>query len=273
LELEGGKVAWDAFGAGPAIVLVQGTPSWSYIWRNVASVLSRSFTVYVFDLLGYGDSEASEEQEVSIAARGRTLTELLGRWELDRPAIAGHDIGGAAVLRANLLHGRAFRRIALVDAVVFAPWITPTTRHKQAHLDVYGTMPSHIFERIVAAHLETAVHGDFGEEAFESYLARWRGTRGQRDYLRKVAAFDEAHSREFEPLLPTTHPPVKVVWGERDAWLDPSLARRPGGDDPGSRCDADSRRGPLRHGGRARRGRADAAGLFRPNLPVARRSS
>jgi len=87
-------------------------------------------------------------------------------------------------------------------------------------------MPSHIFERIVAAHLETAVHGDFPEGAFEAYLDRWRGPEGQRRYVRKVGSFDEGHTRELEPLLSTVEPPVRIAWGEQDAWLDPSLAQR-----------------------------------------------
>jgi pimeloyl-ACP methyl ester carboxylesterase len=226
LEIDGGEIAWDSFGAGPPVVLVHGAPSWSFIWRNVAPELARSFTVYVYDLLGYGDSQASDEREVSIATHGRTVGKLLEHWGLEQPAIAGHDIGGAAVLRAHLLHERSFRRIALVDSVVLAPWVTPTTRHMQAHLDVYATMPSHIFERIVAAHLETAVHGELQQDAYEAYLGRWRGKDGQKRYLLRVAAFDEAHTRELEPLLSTIQPPLLVVWGEQDAWLDPSLARR-----------------------------------------------
>jgi len=45
LEVAGGEIAWDVFGSGSPVVLVHGTPSWSYIWRNVAPALSRSFTV------------------------------------------------------------------------------------------------------------------------------------------------------------------------------------------------------------------------------------
>ncbi|MBA3951665.1 MAG: alpha/beta fold hydrolase, partial [Rubrobacter sp.] len=89
-----GTVAFDVFGEGPPVVLVHGTPSRSYIWRNVAPALAERFTVYVFDLLGYGDSEP-KTRDVSIAAQSRLLTELIGRWGLEAPAIAGHDIGGA----------------------------------------------------------------------------------------------------------------------------------------------------------------------------------
>ncbi len=36
---------------------------------------------------------------------------------------------------------------------------------------------------------------------------------------------DEGHTAEFEPLLRSMRTPVRILWGERDAWLDPSVAR------------------------------------------------
>jgi hypothetical protein len=47
----------------------------------------------------------------------------------------------------------------------------------QAHLDASRTMPVHVYEQVVAAHLRTAT----------------------------------------EPLLPTLRIPVRLVWGEQDA--------------------------------------------------------
>jgi pimeloyl-ACP methyl ester carboxylesterase len=225
VNLPQGDIAFDTFGQGPPVVLVHGTPSWSYLWRRVVPGLTDRFTVYVFDLLGYGDSEPAG-QDVSIAAQTRLLTELIGLWELEAPAIAGHDIGGAIVLRAHLLDEVPFSRIALIDAVVLRPWITPTTRHMQAHLDVYRTMPTHIYERVAAAHIGTAVHRPMDEAAFEQYFARWRGEDGQAAYLQKVAQFDEGYTDEFVTLLGSMQTPVRIIWGERDAWLDPAFASR-----------------------------------------------
>lgn len=98
--------------------------------------------VHVFDLLGFGQSERHEQQVVSIRAQGAVLAELVQQWRLEAPALVGHDIGGAAVLWAHLLEGTPARQLALVDAVALRPWITPATRHLQAHLDVYRTMPT-----------------------------------------------------------------------------------------------------------------------------------
>ncbi len=234
VELSGREIAWDVFGDGPPVILLHGTPTWSYLWRKVVPTLARSFSVYVFDLPGYGNSPAPRDREISIRTHASTLVDLLDYWDLRTPAAVGHDIGGAALLRAHLVHGRRFRQLGLVDAVVLAPWITPTTRHIQDHLDAYGTMPRHIFEQITAAHLRTAVHRGLDDDAFSAYHAQWRGEGGQRAYLEKIVHFDEQHTREFEPLLETIRVPVLVLWGQQDAWLDPALARRLGDLIPGA---------------------------------------
>ncbi|HSK84630.1 MAG TPA: hypothetical protein VK902_14725, partial [Rubrobacter sp.] len=55
----------------------------SYIWRDVALRLADRFTVYVFDLLGFGHSERREGLDVSISGQSRLLAELVEAWELE----------------------------------------------------------------------------------------------------------------------------------------------------------------------------------------------
>jgi len=55
-----GKVAYGIFGEGPPVVLVHGTPSRAYIWREVVPMLAEGHAVYVYDLLGFGESERGE---------------------------------------------------------------------------------------------------------------------------------------------------------------------------------------------------------------------
>lgn len=102
---DGGEVAYGVFGGGPPVVLVHGTPSRSFLWRGVVGKLAGRHAVYVYDLPGFGESERCEGQDVSIAAQGRVLAELVEAWGLEEPAVAGHDIGGGIVLRAHLLEG------------------------------------------------------------------------------------------------------------------------------------------------------------------------
>jgi pimeloyl-ACP methyl ester carboxylesterase len=121
-ESAGGTVAYEVLGDGPPVVLLHGTPSWSYLWRNVANQLAQHRPCLRFARLR--ELGETEGQDVSLAAQIQMPVELLELWELDEPSIAGHDIGGAITLRLMLLEERRFRRVVLCDAVAIAPWIT-----------------------------------------------------------------------------------------------------------------------------------------------------
>lgn len=224
VETSGGEVAWEVFGEGPAVVLVHGTPSNSYLWRRVVPVLAERFSVYVYDLPGFGESEKAEGREVSIAAQARVLRELLGAWGLEEPMVAGHDIGGGVALRAHLLEGVRFRRMALLDAVAISPWGTTTLRHVKSHMEAYRTMPLGPFEAIVASHLQTATSRPLERDAFEAYLSQWRGEEGRAAYLRKDAQLDERDTADIEAMLGSIEVPVRILWGEEDGWLGPAQA-------------------------------------------------
>ena len=220
-----GEVAYGVFGEeGSPVVLVHGTPSRSYIWRDIVAALADRHRVYVYDLLGFGESERGEGVDVSIAAQGRALAELVEAWGLEGPAVAGHDIGGAVVLRAHLVEGKPFERIALLDALVLTPWQTPAVAHVREYLDCYRSMPEGVFEDYVASRLRKTTSRPMDEGAFEAYLSQWRGEEGRRAYIAKDLALDERDAAEVEPLMGSIGAPVLLVWGEEDGMVDPSQA-------------------------------------------------
>jgi len=234
-EFAGGAVAYEILGDGPPVVLIHGTPSWSYLWRNVASDLAGKHAVHVYDLLGYGTSEKREYQDVSIGAQARVLAELLDLWGLEEPCVAGHDFGAAIALRLLLLEGRRFRRLALCDPVAIAPWITPFSRHVQVHLEAFQTMPGHIHRQMIATHIRTAIAREMTDDQLEPYLRPWLGTVGQAAYYRQVAQFDERYTREIEPRYGGIKTPTLVLWGVQDGWLDPQFGRQLAEMIPGAR--------------------------------------
>jgi pimeloyl-ACP methyl ester carboxylesterase len=216
-------------------VLVHGTPSRALIWREVAAELARTRRVYVYDLLGFGDSERHVEQDVSIAAQAEVLAELVRQWGLERPAVAAHDIGGAVVLRAHLVEGVAFERIALVDAVVLRPWITRRTRAMQHDVDRYRPLPSAELEATIAEHLRSATQRELDPAVYAALFGQWEGERGQALYLRNLQQLDERHTADFERGLPQLEPPLLLVWGEEDGWLEVEVSDRIAALVPGTR--------------------------------------
>jgi pimeloyl-ACP methyl ester carboxylesterase len=225
-----GDMVWNRLGAGPPVVLVHGTPWSSWTWRRVAAALSERFTVYTFDLLGFGASDKRRGQDVSLAAHGARFAALLDSWRLERPAVVAHDIGGAIALRAHLLHGRAVSSLALLDVVALGAWGSPFYRLVREHHAVFEQLPPAIHEGVLRAYVGTAQPRPLLLEVEDALIAPWLGGAGQTAFYRQIAHGDERDTRELEPLLGHITAPTLVVWGEDDPWLPATtgaeLARR-----------------------------------------------
>jgi pimeloyl-ACP methyl ester carboxylesterase len=232
-----GSIVYDILGTGAPLVLVHGTPSWSYLWREVAPRLAKKFQVFVYDLAGYGHSEQRDGQDVRLRTHARVLAELLRHWGLDNAHLIGHDFGGATVMGAHLVEGVPVRSITVVDAVVLNPWGTAYARLVKGQPDVFAALPDYVHLAMVAAHLHTAIHKRTTREDLEPYLAPWASPEGQRAYVRTFEQFDHDYTAQLETLYPTLRIPVQVVWGENDRWLYASVGRRLHEMVPGSQLD------------------------------------
>jgi pimeloyl-ACP methyl ester carboxylesterase len=218
-DFEGDRIAWDAFGSGPALVLVHGTPFSSYVWRRVAREASRRWRVHVFDLLGYGQSSMRDGQDVSLGVQNRVLAALVGHWGLARPTVVAHDFGGAAALRAHLLDGCDYERLLLVDPVAIRPWGSPFVRHVREHAAAFEGLPAHIHEALVARYLRGAIAREMPERELRPYVDLWRGPERQAAFYRQIAQMDERYTDEIEGKLAAMRCPVRILWGEADEWI------------------------------------------------------
>ena len=160
-DFQGQDVRYDVRGEGAPLVLVHGTPWSSFNWRHLIPRLAESWQVYFFDLLGYGQSEKRDGQDVSLGVQNEVLARLLEHWELNSPTIIGHDFGGATVLRSHLLNGCDYEKIVLVDAVALAPWGSPFFAHVKEHEVAFQGVPDYIHEAIVTAYVKRCdAHAD-----------------------------------------------------------------------------------------------------------------
>ncbi|MEV0125213.1 alpha/beta fold hydrolase [Streptomyces sp. NPDC050703] len=218
-----GAVRWAALGPAdaPPVVLVHGTPFSSYVWRGVARALSGEHRVYVWDLPGYGASEMREEQDVSLAAQGRVLAELLGHWGLERPAVVAHDFGGCVALRARLLHGARYDRLALVDPVALAPWGTATYRLLGANAAVFAQLPPELHEALVREYVRSASHRGLHPAVLDRLVEPWCTEEGRPAFYRQIEQNGQRHTDEIQGRYGELDLPVLICWGARDTWIPP----------------------------------------------------
>jgi pimeloyl-ACP methyl ester carboxylesterase len=220
VELRDGIVRWQILGEGSPVVLVHGTPYSSYLWRDVAVALSRrERQVFVFDHLGYGQSDKHEGQDLTLVAQGRNFAELLRRWGLDRPSVVACDIGGAIVLRALLLEGAAYSDLTLFDAVTGGQWERGLFALIREHHEIFEKLPAYVHEALVSAHLRNGTRQGYRPGVLETYLAPWLGTDGQAAFYRQYRQLSQADTAEYEHLLGTIDIPVRLLWGRDDQIL------------------------------------------------------
>ncbi len=216
-----GRVRWDALGdaASEAVVLLHGTPFSSYVWRHIARALARDHRVYVWDMPGYGASEKADGQDVSLAAQGRVFVELLKHWELAEPLVIAHDFGGAVALRAHLLHGARYKRLALVDAVALAPWGSPFFQLVREHSDVFGRLPPTLHRALVREYISSASSPGLHAATLDHLVEPWIDLAGQAAFYRQIAQADQRDTDEIRDRYSAIELPVLVCWGMDDAWI------------------------------------------------------
>ncbi|MEU4826922.1 alpha/beta hydrolase [Actinomadura sp. NPDC023710] len=222
-----GEVRWEVLGVegAPPVVLLHGTPFSSYVWRGVARALAMTHRVHVWDMPGYGTSEMSEGQDVSLAAQGRVFVELLEHWGLDEPSVVAHDFGGAVALRAHLLHGAPYRRLALVDPVALAPWGSPFFRLVGANAEVFEQLPPALHGALVREYVTSASHKGLHPATLDALVAPWLGDADQPAFYRQIAQADQRHTDDVQGRYRELDLPVLICWGAEDTWIPPAKGR------------------------------------------------
>ena len=144
---QGNRLAADAFGEGPPVLLLHGGGQTRHAWRKTAARLAQSgWTAYAVDQRGHGDSEwiaSGGYAFADFAADAAAVADALAADHGARPVAIGASLGGIAALLAEgdaHAHGKppVFAALVLVD---IAPRVDPNGVGK-----VQGFMRSHARE-------------------------------------------------------------------------------------------------------------------------------
>ncbi|MFK8849250.1 alpha/beta fold hydrolase [Streptomyces sp. Ac-502] len=224
-----GEVRWTALGedGAPPLVLLHGTPFSSYVWRGVARALSERFQVYVWDLPGYGASEKAAGQDVCLPRQAEVFTELLAHWGLTgrEPTVVAHDFGGYVALRAHLVHGARYRRLALVGPTTLPGWGSATYRLLGEHPDVFTQLPPALHRALVTEYISSASSPGMHPAVLEQLVEPWCTEEGQPAFYRQIEQNGlDATADLTEEEYRRVSVPTLVAWGAQDAWNPVTLA-------------------------------------------------
>jgi haloacetate dehalogenase len=110
-----------SYGFGPPVLLLHGFPQTHLMWRSVAPLLARNFTVVCADLRGYGRSgcpvSAPDHAPYAKRSMARDRVTVMERLGFPRFSVAGHDRGGGVAYRLALDHPDRVEKLAVLDIV------------------------------------------------------------------------------------------------------------------------------------------------------------
>ncbi len=190
-QVRGRDVVWHVAGVGPPLVLVHGlSGSWRW-WEPVLPRLAEGHETHAVDLPRFG-----------AALRPDETAEWLGDWAasagLERIALVGHSLGGAAAARLAAQRPELVERLVLVSAAGM-----PSGRRLAGY-----ALP-------LATALLTTRPGFLARLAVDALRA------GPEALLRGSLYAAGADVREQARAV---RAPTLLVWGDRDSLVPPELA-------------------------------------------------
>ena len=118
VPVDGFRLGYERAGQGRGVLLLHGWPGDRTDYRDVVPLVSAAADVVVPDLRGFGQSDkhrADPASQYTAAAQARGIAGLITELGLDRPVIAGYDIG------SRIAQAVARERPDLVSALVVSP--------------------------------------------------------------------------------------------------------------------------------------------------------
>lgn len=118
LDLDGTKLHYLDEGTGSVLLFVHGTPSWSFDFRNIIKVLSKSYRCVAIDHIGFGLSEKPKDYQYSTPGHSRNLELLVDKLNLTNLTLIVHDFGGPIGLNFGVNRPELINRI-----IIFNSWL------------------------------------------------------------------------------------------------------------------------------------------------------
>src|SRR3954465_15461068 len=113
VEVGGRTLAFREAGEGPAVLLLHGWPTSSFLWRNVMPAIARERRGLALDLPGVGGADKPPDVTYGYDFFTTAVRGFVDALELDDVALGLHDLGGPIGMRFALDNPDRVRGAAL----------------------------------------------------------------------------------------------------------------------------------------------------------------
>ena len=224
LDVGEGRLHYVDEGAGPAILFVHGTPTWSFEYRHLIAGLKAKRRCVAVDHLGFGLSErpvGAAYTPESHAHRLRTFVDKLG---LDRFTLVVHDFGGPIGLPLALDGSGRVERLVVMNSWMWS-FAGDAEMTKRARM-VAGGLGKFLYRRLNASLrlITPSAYGDkrkLTKAIHAQYLRVFPDAASRERVLYALALSLLGSAGHYESLWKRRASlaaiPTLVVWGVKDS--------------------------------------------------------
>ena len=234
VEVNGVKIMARKGGSGRPLLLLHGHPQTHVIWHRVAQQLSKSFTVVMTDLRGYGDSSKPQGSHDHLNYSKRVMAldqiEVMRHFGFSEFDVLAHDRGARVAHRLALDHPKAVKRLVLLDiAPTLAMYEKTSNQFARSYWHWFfliqpAPMPERLIEADPAAYVRdvlgrrSAGLAPFDARALAEYVRciELPGTaHGLCEDYRASAGIDLVHDQLDLDDKNFVEQPLLILWGEQ----------------------------------------------------------
>lgn len=115
LDLDAGRMHYIDEGSGPPIVMVHGTPTWSFLYRHLIKDLSSHYRCIAMDHIGFGLSDKPPRWSYQPEDHAKHVHALIDHLALRDMVLVVHDFGGPIGLSYAIEHPDTIRGLVLFN--------------------------------------------------------------------------------------------------------------------------------------------------------------
>ncbi|HTM44020.1 MAG TPA: alpha/beta fold hydrolase [Polyangiaceae bacterium] len=232
-----GRLHFVDEGKGPAVVLVHGTPTWSFEWRHVIAQLRSTHRVIAPDHLGFGLSERPATANYSPEAHAARFREFMQQvLPSGSVSLVVHDFGGPIALdwalECALENPQRLRHLIVVNT-----WMWPFDDPKMQHAAklASGALGRFLYRHLNASQklLMPSVYGDrkkLTPAIHAQYLSVFPDADSREQVLFALAKALLGSRPFYESLwqrrAALCDVPMTVMWGLKDSAFPPTMLQR-----------------------------------------------
>ena len=220
VDVDGLRIAYREAGQGPAVLLVHGWPTSSYLWRAVMPAVAARHRVVALDMPGFGASDKPTDIRYNFAFFDGVFDGFLRALGIDRLALGVHDLGGPLGLHWAARNPDRVWAVALMNTLAYPELHPEIVEFGRTLLD-----PARRDELTTPKYLEEAMRLGVADdrcitpEVVEAVTAPFRSQEARLALALAGCGLRRPGLAEIAAWFPTISVPVRVVYGQQDRLL------------------------------------------------------